>query len=473
MSSIEKEDRYSTWPPELIRAFHKRKVVLFVGSGLSSQATSGFGGSAPGWGELLRHLKRQADEYGLLLKEDRKNELDRIIALGNPDDFQIAAEYLKEKFERGNEDLKLSVAQLLSRFSPSKSHSITSRLPVAGYISTNYDTYLETVYASEHKRPLPVYSASSQDALAIATMNTQSPWLIKMHGQIGTSENFVLSYRDYEEAYASGRIETLFTTLLSRYTILFVGFGFRDPPIMSALRSSFLKLGKNYRRHYAFGDSLTLASIKSRFLREHFNVHTIRYPCVETGKSSQDKRKTANRQSHKNFSVWLSKLEGEILTTRPPSVRVLMHLKFTKENNTTYLYKAKAHKGDVFLWPSIEWHHQPESHNPTEFSQASFRNALRDQFKIDTETAQNIRISKAGKTFMDEDKINISHNEEKYDFHFQFVTIEVKQKYKKKILAYLGESMPGLKKWNFSDLTQHHATKQYNKKPIKHFQDSI
>ncbi|MGI3168773.1 SIR2 family protein [Pseudooceanicola sp. C21-150M6] len=461
----EDQDRYSFWPPDLIRAFHNRQVVLFIGSGLSSQAKSGFGRSAPSWQGLLEHLKKQAEEKGLLHKEDRKRELERIIKNGSPDDYQIAAEYLKDKFDNGNEDLKLSVSQLLSKFSPGLAHQIVGRLPVAGYISTNYDTYLETVFASEHMKPLQVYSANSLDALAIATMETHSPWLIKMHGQIGTSENFVLSYRDYEEAYASGRIETLFTTILSRYTILFIGFGFRDPPIMSALRSSFLKLGKNYRRHYAFSDNQTLASIKSRFLQKHFNVHTIRYPSAE----SEDEKK--QNQKHRNFSVWLKQLEKAVRMTRPPSVRVLMHLRFTGETNTTYLYKARNGEKDVFLWPSIEWHHQAEGNGPTEFTQASFRNAIRDQFNVDSETAESISISRISRTFIDEDKVNIAHDNRRYDFHFQFLTIDVSAEYKERLLNFFEVTMPEIGPWNFNDIMKHKETNKYNKNPIHIFQD--
>ena len=177
------EDRYTDWHFDLLREFSRKNVVIFLGSGLSCRARSQGGKNAPTWPGLLNELKRDAIRLGLIPNPERVHELDRMIDSRSTDDYLIAAAYLKRKFNEGNESIKSSISEILGRFDPDfsgeEAHNIISRLPVAGYISTNYDNFLEDTYAKKNRKSLKVLSANSKDVLSVVSHNAASPWLIK------------------------------------------------------------------------------------------------------------------------------------------------------------------------------------------------------------------------------------------------------------------------------------------------------
>lgn len=458
------EDRYAKWPRDLLHAFNNKRVVIFVGSGLSCRATSTSKKNAPTWPGLLSELKARAEESGLIKKE-RSAELDRMLASNSTDDYLIAAAYLKDKFGVGNKSVKQALADILDRFRPDEAHRIISQLPVAGFVSTNYDNYLEESFADANRKQLKVLSAHSKDVLSVVSGNSASPWLVKLHGQIGFSEDFVLSFDDYEEAYATGRIETFLTAMLTRYTVLFVGFGFRDPPIMNVLRTVFQRLGRDFSRHYAFSDASTLDSIKSRFLEKNFNIETIRYPKILP---SQGDEKV---DRHENFLLWMNNLQRELRLSRPPSARLLIDVRVEGKESETHLFKEirKRDKAEVFLWPSIEWPHFPPGEVLSKFAQHSFFNAIRDQFMIDGGDFSSISIERIGRTFIDPNKENIAYDGLTYDFYFQFVTVKLKGGSAHYFIQKLSEAMPGLQAMDIDSVNSHEGSRNYNHITIDEF----
>ena len=465
------EDPFSVWRQELLREFSRKNVVIFLGSGLSCRARSQGGKNAPTWPGLLNELKRSALRLGLIPNTERVHEPDRMIDSRSTDDYLIAAAYLKSKFDVGNESIKSSISEILGRFDPDfqgeDAHSIISRLPVAGYVSTNYDSYLEDTYAKTNRKSLKVLSANSKGVLSVVSHNAASPWLIKLHGQIGFSEDFVISFDDYEEAYATGRIETLLTAILTRYTVLFVGFGFREPPIMNVLRAVFQRLGRDFNRHYAFSDSTTLDSIKSRLLLDNFNIQTIHYP-----KHSQP-RSGKKIDLHENFQVWLKDPERHLRSARPPSVRLLIDLRIEDDESTSNLYvkKSKRTDGEVYLWPSIEWPHLPPGNELSVYASHNLLNAMRDQFRIDGGDFSNLMVDKVGRIFIGENKENIAYGGLTYDFYFQFISVRVKKPHAQNFINKLRLAMPGLRTIFVQEMREHLPTAKYNAKVISEFAD--
>jgi hypothetical protein len=461
------------WPKALLDAFHERRVVIFAGSGLSSRARSRAGQAAPTWSGLLAALLKEAKQRNYIgnpkrVEENAKrvDELDRMIASNSVDDFLIAANYIVDKFTRNNGDMPLFIHHLLSKYIPDEAHEIVVSLPVIGFISTNYDSYLEDEFSKQNRENLSRYSAHDESSLSIISQ-VNKRWLIKLHGQVGFSEHFVLSFDEYEKAYSSGRLEILLSTILTKYTVLFIGFGFRDPPIMNMLRSTLRRLGPASNRHYALGDDQTLDTIKSRFLLEKFNIEAIHYEKLARDPTNP------TLDLYVNFLMALRNLRKQVRHAQPPSVRVLIDFRFEELEKKTYVYMAKTKRvgHEVWLWPSLEWPHLPPKQSLSEVASKSFLNAMREQFGIDRNTCSKMQIQNVDSTFIDQNKENILDDGNMYDFYFQFVTINVHTKDRKSLHSALSKSMPGIELKEAEELHNHANTMLYNGNVVRRFHE--
>jgi hypothetical protein len=203
-------------PDDLIRAFKPaggHGVVAFVGSGPSSDA------GVPGWSELIR---RVAVELAL----DSE-----IVPYLESARFLEAAEFLSR--QRSEEEVQQRIAQEVRRIDqPGVLHDLIVRAPFSGIVTTNYDLLLTT--ADKQRRfdpPVTYRSVSVRD-------HFRRPFIFHMHGHINEPKSIVLTRTGYDEIVAPQGIaarQFLFN-VLGGYSVLFIGFGFRDLNVDTILR---------------------------------------------------------------------------------------------------------------------------------------------------------------------------------------------------------------------------------------------
>jgi SIR2-like domain len=146
------------------------ELVPFVGAGVSAAA------GLPAWWELLEHV---ADVGELLDTADTA----ALHGLGPLD----AAELLKVAL--GDEAIE-AVTRALDAPRHSLAHGLLASLLPSRTVTTNYDRLVELAY----RRP-----AADRGGLAVLpwdALDTQRPWLVKMHGDVGHPDSIVLSRGD-------------------------------------------------------------------------------------------------------------------------------------------------------------------------------------------------------------------------------------------------------------------------------------
>jgi hypothetical protein len=204
------------FPDDLIRAFEPaggHGVVVFVGSGPSCDA------GLPSWSELLRRVA-----LDLALEPDVRPSLEAAA-------FLEAAEYLRR--ESSEEEVQERVAKEIRRFdSPGAIHDAIVRAPFSAIITTNYDLLL-THSDRTHRFDPPITHLG-----VTVHDHFHRPFVFHMHGHVNEPRSIVISRKGYDEIVspkADPARQFLFT-VLGGYTVLFVGFGFRDSNVDDILR---------------------------------------------------------------------------------------------------------------------------------------------------------------------------------------------------------------------------------------------
>lgn len=215
---------------ELVRkyakAIHEGNAAVFAGAGLSRP--SGF----VDWKGLLRQLAADID-----LDVDREHDL---LALA--------------QFYRNKRGSHAAISQaILDAFSKdvetNENVRILSRLPIATYWTTNYDSLLEKGIEEANRNPDVKYE---QDHLAVIKTNRDAV-VYKMHGDVSRPSTTVLTKSDYE-LYENKRPlfrAALKGDLLSK-VFLFIGFSFEDPNLDYILGQIHSLLGEEMPEHFCF-----------------------------------------------------------------------------------------------------------------------------------------------------------------------------------------------------------------------------
>ena len=192
-------------PLELIQSFAAGEGVLWAGAGLSAQSglplrqtfIQGILQTAEieEWveGAMLRRLRNQA------ARGEGEAALDELVA-NVPRRADVIAHYRAVYYK--------FVAQ-------SRSHELISRIPLSAVITTNYDGLLDC--------------ADGPWSSAVVTLNSKmpagpdTPFLLKLYGDLPAPPTVVLSRREFEAAFPKSGVMHLPHYALAERSVLFVG----------------------------------------------------------------------------------------------------------------------------------------------------------------------------------------------------------------------------------------------------------
>lgn len=210
---------------EIEKAIKSDELGAFIGAGLSIPA--GF----CSWKELL---KEPAEEIGLDV--EKENDL-----------VNLAQYYSNSKKRASIDDLiKGQFSQLVK---PTENHKLLSQLPISTFWTTNYDKLIEKALETNMKKPY----VKTKDEQLRGTNHDFDAIVYKLHGDVESPEDAVLTRSDYEEfGYNKRKLfrEFLEGDLLTK-TFLFLGFSFEDPNFNYVIgRLRVLLDEKNIRKHY-------------------------------------------------------------------------------------------------------------------------------------------------------------------------------------------------------------------------------
>jgi hypothetical protein len=200
-------------PADLAASIRARKVHLFVGSGVSASA------GMLGWqdliGEMANGIKKENTAHSAKELDEFLSRADYIdIAELFRETVGLSAylRFLRERYRRD-----APVSPLLKAI---------AKLEVRIVFTTNYDKLLETAFRRNAKIDPPVIIYPTQ----LNYIEEEETRIIKVHGDIDHPSSIVLTRKDYAE-YGSRHAEfvSMLQSSINGYTMLFVGFGLRDP----------------------------------------------------------------------------------------------------------------------------------------------------------------------------------------------------------------------------------------------------
>jgi len=248
-------------PDPLLRAARDRKLVLFVGSGLSARA------GYPSWSQLIDRLVAEA-------KRRPSARLEGIEAMEARRDYFMLAEFARTTL--GRYDYVRILKEELGRPVPTtEAHRLIAATDYRGIITTNYDRLLETTIPQVRNWAPSTFTHEGLSPMAEALFNPEL-FLFKMHGDVVSPKSIVLTDRDYDQLLLrSPHVRALLFAVFLNYKLLFVGYGLRDPDFNLILRELTLLFENYVPAHYAL--VANAGAFESEHLLDRMNIQVIGY----------------------------------------------------------------------------------------------------------------------------------------------------------------------------------------------------
>ncbi len=205
----------ATMPEGLLRGLAQGSGVLFVGAGASCAA------GLPTWAELSQGMTDRI--LGTASSSHEREQLSSFIVGGGP---LAVAQMLRERI--GTFDYHQFLVDTLRRPVPlAPVHRALRRLPIRLILTTNFDKLLEKAYRLPDGDDPPVVISTPQ----LASIQEQKGHLVvKLHGDIDHPDTIVLTSDDYLAYFDRHQALRAFLEYqFSHRTVLFVGFGLKDP----------------------------------------------------------------------------------------------------------------------------------------------------------------------------------------------------------------------------------------------------
>lgn len=257
----------------LQESLNSNELILFAGSGLSSQATTDKGLSPPQWAGLLKGMilwcvkeRFISSEYGKHINELVENGF-----------YFDAGQELQEIFKESTQ-LRHCLEEILlfNELKPGMAHSIIAKIPFRGYITTNYDDLIEREYSVQNRVTLNKFYERNLEGVLDA-YRSKKKFILKLHGDISDPTTIVLGTRSYEKLlYFNKTYMSCLEHLVIGSSIIFIGFGVNDPDLEAVL-SRVATFDGRMKRHWILLPSNKFPKLKARRLWEDKGISVIQY----------------------------------------------------------------------------------------------------------------------------------------------------------------------------------------------------
>lgn len=234
---------------KVITKIRSGELILWVGSGFSSLA------GYPTGSQLANIIKEKLNPNEKQYFENKYN-LD-----------EVAEEFV---LIRSREVLASLLSEVLKEVPKSLMyHKMVSEIPqIQTIITTNYDKSFEYAYGNG------IFPITSDKDFPTIPRNKVS--LYKIHGDIDVSDSMIITKSDYLDYYNGGKENLIWNeikSLISKYSILFIGYSFEDSNIKSIFEYILKRLGSMHKDCYLV--TRNLSDHKQRHLLEKYSIHYI------------------------------------------------------------------------------------------------------------------------------------------------------------------------------------------------------
>jgi hypothetical protein len=259
---------------ELYSIIERNDLILFAGAGLSAQAATEDGQHPPLWRELMKKMTDWCESERLIdshhavgIRElvevdllDAGQELEDAINSASPSALQRCL----------NEVLLCNLAET------SIAHRLITKIPFRGFLTTNYDDFIESAYVRTQRRTLPKFYEDTYEGVLEAWRSRQ-PFILKIHGDVTHPQSIVLGRRSYERMlYENEQYGRCLEQLIGGSSVLFVGFGGSDPNLEHILSRVSIFDGRS-KRHWMVAPSRNMPTLKAKRLWSDKGINVIVY----------------------------------------------------------------------------------------------------------------------------------------------------------------------------------------------------
>jgi len=254
------------WPQDLIHDIAARKSVLFLGAGVSRNATNADGVHPREWTAFLEHLATRVSDAA------KKEEVIQSI---NEGDLLTACELAREYLSA-----PLFKTEMLQEFSgngykPAKIHDDLSLVDSRLVMTTNFDKLYENRANQLQDNTVIVKSYYDRDVADV--FRRRDRVVIKVHGTIDTPDMTIFTRSQYARARRDyGHFHQLLRGLFVTHTFVFLGTSLRDPDIQLLLEDHAYRF-EGARPHYMAMPEDSARSGTLRVLEDTMNIKALLY----------------------------------------------------------------------------------------------------------------------------------------------------------------------------------------------------
>lgn len=242
---------------ELRNAIAHNKLFVITGAGVSTKVTKKDGSKLPSWGELIQNIRKRAEEEKVVFTDKEKEMLDRLIPndLVNDvhgDAYIEASQIIENKIHKKDRFSQWVQEETSGR--PGyygEYHKYIEKIKPRGIATFNYDQCHENAFAAV-KSPYEAVLYNEDDKLVSHLNNgfNGSTIILKAHGCISKSESIVLTSNSYKKLLKDSRAyRATIQHILSRFTILIIGFSLRDRDFDQMLSTIEQEFGTSVQSH--------------------------------------------------------------------------------------------------------------------------------------------------------------------------------------------------------------------------------
>lgn len=256
------------WPEKLIDAIARRRSVLFLGSGISSNAENEYGKNPATWNEFLKKVvKNQKAKIGDLEKE--------ILGLLDEKKYLIACELImdligqREFGEEAQEEFRRP------KYLPAEIHKIIYSLDSKIVITPNVDKIYDECATTESHSSVVVKKYYDEDLAKY--LRTNDYLVIKAHGTVDETNQMIFTHKQYSKARCNySSFYKLMDSLILTHTFVFLGCGIDDPDIELTLENANF-LYEGCPPHYFITSSGAISNNMQKVLLANRNLEVITY----------------------------------------------------------------------------------------------------------------------------------------------------------------------------------------------------
>jgi len=284
------------WPLDVVESIARRRVVLFLGAGVSMNSTNANGLHPPKWDKFL--------EEGISRCTGSTVEMKSLLKEG---DLLSCCQLIKIRM--GLQWINFIQDQFLTpSFQSAEIHKEIFELDASIVVTPNFDKIYDNFANKQSNGFLKIKKFYDDDLPLALRGGAEQRLILKIHGCIDTPHKLIFTREDYAKArHDRNRFYRFLEGLFLTHTFLFIGCGMKDPDL-NLLLEQYAHSFSGAPANYVLLSTTSKGETKN-LLNSNYNLDPLFYSPKDEHKELLDSiRDLKNRVSNKREEIaqrWL------------------------------------------------------------------------------------------------------------------------------------------------------------------------